>query len=359
VPLYLPAAANDQLAQLESNLQAKGCLYDVIGMDVVWTARFASSGWIVPLDKSQFGLQGFLQPAVNTAEYGGQLYAVPEYTNADLLYYRTDILKKAGIARPPTTWQELVADASMAKRFGLEGYAATLAQYEGLTVNFAEAVQSAGGSILSPDGTRVTVSSPAALTGLQDLVDGVKNSWIPESDLGFEETEAQQAFEAGQFLFMSNWPDAYAAMQSDPGSKVAGKFAVTALPRMAPGAAGSSSLGGANLAISAYSQHQQAALAFIKYLTDPASERLMFTQGGFPPVLARLYDDGQLRRQYLYLRVLEQSVKNARPRPAITDYDQASLAISSEVHAALLGEQTPRQALTGLATQLTHVIGSG
>ena len=98
--LLLPQASNDQLAQLVANLQAKSDLYDVIDMDVIWTAEFASNGWIIPLPQSQFPLGYFLDPAVDTAMYQGRLYAVPDYSNADLLYYRKDILDKAG-KQPP------------------------------------------------------------------------------------------------------------------------------------------------------------------------------------------------------------------------------------------------------------------
>ena len=96
--LLLPEASNDQLAQLVANLQAKSDEYDVIDMDVIWTAEFASNGWIIPLPQSQFPLGDFLKPAVDTAMYQGRLYAVPDYSNADLLYYRKDILAKAGTA---------------------------------------------------------------------------------------------------------------------------------------------------------------------------------------------------------------------------------------------------------------------
>ena len=71
-------ASNDQLAQLVANLQAKSDLYDVIDMDVIWTAEFASNGWIIPLPQSQFPLGDFLKPAVDTAMYQGRLYAVPD-----------------------------------------------------------------------------------------------------------------------------------------------------------------------------------------------------------------------------------------------------------------------------------------
>jgi multiple sugar transport system substrate-binding protein len=354
-PLYLPEAANDQLAQLVANLQAKSDAYDVIDLDVVWTAEFASAGWIIPLPAGKFPLGDFLPPAVATAEYQGRLYAIPYYSNADLLYYRSDILAKAH-QKPPTTWAQLQSlSARVAPRYHVSGYAATLAPYEGLTVNFAESVQSAGGSILSPDGTQVTVDSPQAVAGLTFLVNGVRQGWIPSADLGYEEVSAQQAFEAGKFLFLNDWPDVYAAASKPgPGNAVVGKFGVVALPgRSGPG---SSSLGGANLAISSYSQHQRTALDFISYLTDLSNETAMLTSGGFPPVWKQIYSDPSLRRQFPYLPVLEQAIDSAQPRPVSADYDQASLVISSAVQAALRMRETPQQALSQMASQLAQII---
>ena len=356
--LLLPEASNDQLAQLVANLQAKSDEYDVIDMDVIWTAEFASNGWIIPLPQSQFPLDDFLKPAVDTAMYQGRLYAVPDYSNADFLYYRKDILAKAG-KQPPKTWAQLQQLAeTVAPRYGLGGYAGTFAPYEGLTVNFAEAVQSAGGSILSPEGTKVTVNSAQALQGLMFLVNGFERGWIPKVTLTYEEESAQHAFEAGKFLFLDNWPDVYGALSKPgPGNQVYGKFGVAALP--GPDGTGSSSLGGANLAISAYSQHQRTALNFIKYMTDLANERQMLEQGSFPPVWKQLYTDKTLIRSDPYLPVLEQAIDSAQPRPAITNYDQASLAISSTVYEALTQQKKPQQALTEMAGQLTQIIRDG
>jgi multiple sugar transport system substrate-binding protein len=356
--LLLPEASNDQLAQLVANLQAKSDEYDVIDMDVIWTAEFASNGWIIPLPQSQFPLGDFLKPAVDTAMYQGRLYAVPDYSNADLLYYRKDILAKAG-KQPPKTWAQLQQLAeTVAPKYGLYGYAGTFAPYEGLTVNFAEAVQSAGGSILSPEGTKVTVDSAKALRGLEFLVNGFQQGWIPKVTLTYEEESAQNAFEAGKFLFLDNWPDVYAALSTPgPQNKVYGKFGIAALPGL--DGTGSSSLGGANLAISAYSQHQRTALNFIKYMTDLTNERQMLEQGSFPPVWTQLYTDKSLINSYHYLPVLEQAINSAQPRPAITNYDQASLAISSTVYQALTHQKKPQQALTELAGQLTQIIRDG
>jgi multiple sugar transport system substrate-binding protein len=189
-------------------------------------------------------------------------------------------------------------------------------------------------------------------------VDGFRQGWIPKVTLSYEEQSSQDAFAAGKFLFLDNWPDVYAALSvPGPDNKVYGKFGVAALP--GPDGMGSSSLGGANLAISAYSQHQRTALDFIKYMTNLDNERQMLEQGSFPPVWTKLYTDKSLVRRYPYLPVLEQAINSAQPRPAITNYDQASLAISSAVYQALTQQKEPQQALTDMAGQLTQIIRDG
>ncbi len=356
--LLLPEAANGQLAQLTANLQADSPVYDVIDMDVVWTAEFASAGWIIPLDPAMFPLGSFLRPAVDTAMYGGHLWAVPYYSNADLLYYRKDILARAG-KQPPRTWAQLEELAkTVAPRYGLQGYAGQFAPYEGLTVNFAEAVQSAGGSILSPGGTAVTVDSPQAETGLDFLVSGLREGWIPKSSLGYEEESSAADFESGKLLFLNNWPFVYSqASKPGPANKVYGKVGVAPLPGL--NGPGSSSLGGANLAVSAYSRHQRTALAFIRYLTSLPEEKQLLIDSGFPPVWAELYSDPAMIKRFPYLPVVKKAILAARPRPSITNYDQASLVISSAVYQALSFRKTPQQALAEMSAQLTQIIRDG
>jgi trehalose/maltose transport system substrate-binding protein len=355
--MRLPEAENGQLAQLTANLQAGSSRYDVIAMDVIWTAKFASAGWIIPVESSMFPLGDFLRPAVDTAMYNGHLWAVPYYSNAEVLYYRKDILAKAG-KLPPKTWAQLAAQAkTVAPKYGLEGYAGQLAPYEGLVVNFADALQSAGGSILSPAGT-VTVDSPQAQAGLGFLVDGLREGWIPKSSLSYEEESSWGDFESGKLLFLSNWPFIYSyATQQSPANKVYGKVGVTPLPgRSGPG---SSSLGGANLAVSAFSKHQATALAFIQYLTSLPEERQLLMDSGFPPVWTSLYSDPAMDKAFPYLPVVKQAILTAQPRPSIIDYDQASLAMSSAVYQALTGRKTPQQALGELQQQLTQIIRDG
>jgi multiple sugar transport system substrate-binding protein len=355
--IYLPDDADDQYAQLVTNLQARSSVYDVMSLDVIWTAQFASGGWIIPISRSLFPLRDFLAPAVATATYQGRLYGVPFTSNATLLYYRSDILRAAGL-KPPVTWAQLAGMAgTLAPRNGMQGYGTQLQAYEGLTVNFGEAVQSAGGSILSANGSAVTVDSPPAAQALRFLVGGIQRGWIPGAALSWNEEASRRAFQAGRLLFLTNWPYVYGeASARTAGNKVAGRFGVTTLPGLH--GPGSSTLGGANLAISAYSQHQVTALKFIKFLTSFRSERQVLLQSALPPVWTALYSQPALVRRFPFLPVLRQAILSARPRPSIVNYTQFSLAVSSAVHQALAQRQSVSATLSELTAELRQIIRS-
>src|SRR3954468_8965215 len=146
--------ADQQLSDLEQHFQAKDPGYDVVTVDVVWTAEFAAKGWIIPL-AGQYNLDtsALLPATVKAASYNGKLYAAPYASDGGLLYYRTDLVKTA-----PTTWDQIISQCNGKTTNGtITGpkpgcYAGQFAKYEGLTVNAAEAINAAGGTIVGPDG---------------------------------------------------------------------------------------------------------------------------------------------------------------------------------------------------------------
>ncbi|MER7502256.1 ABC transporter substrate-binding protein [Nonomuraea pusilla] len=323
--LELPEAADEQRAQMVANLQARSSRYDVLGLDVVQTAEFAENGWIIPLERGLFPLDRFLPPVVETAIHKGKLWAVPYTSNAGLLYYRADL-----VAKPPRTWAELRDQARrVTKNRDIGGYAGQFLAYEGLTVNFSEAVQSAGGQILSPDGTEVTLDPAKGATALAFLQQGLREGWIPKESLSYKEEESRLAFQEGHLVFARNWPHAYGPAKARLGDKLA----VTRLPGLH--GPGSSTLGGINLAVSAYSRHQHTAQEFIRYFTGLENERRVLTEGSFPPVWTELYDDPELIRRFPYLPVLKESILAAKARPVSANYNQLSLVIASSVAQAL------------------------
>ncbi|QUW82745.1 ABC transporter substrate-binding protein [Streptomyces mirabilis] len=349
----LPDSADETHAQMTTDLRGGGrSRFDVLNIDVAWTSEFAAAGWISPLDRGRFPLHSFLPPVVDTATYDGRLYAVPYVTNAGLLLYRKDVLAKEGVA-PPRTWAELERQArTIAPKYGLDGYAGQFLPYEGLTVNAAEAVYSAGGTILGDEGERVTVNSEAAREGIGFLADGVRDGWIPRKALTYKEEESKQAFQDGHLLFLRNWPYAYVGA-SGKGSAVAGK--VGAVPLPGPDGPGTSVLGGSNLAVNTHARHPDSAARLIAYLTTERAQRQVLTKGALPPVRAALYQDPELIREFPYLPTLRASVLAAAPRPKSPRYDQVSLVVQAVVHDAMTGQETPSAAVRRLARELAAI----
>ncbi|OIK01699.1 ABC transporter substrate-binding protein [Streptomyces sp. MUSC 14] len=349
----LPDSADETHAQMTTDLRGGDrSRFDVLNIDVNWTSEFAAAGWIRPLPQDRFPLKSFLPPVVNTATYEGRLYAVPYVTNAGLLLYRKDVLAKAGVP-PPRTWAELERDAkTIAPEYGLGGYAGQFLPYEGLTVNAAEAVYSAGGTILGDEGTRVTVDSAAAREGIGFLARGVREGWIPRAALTWKEEESKQAFQDGRLLFLRNWPYAY-AVASAKGSEVAGKIGAVPLP--GPDGPGTSVLGGSNLAVNSHARHPDSAARLIAYLTSAQVQRQVLVRGALPPVRAALYQDPVLIRQFPYLPTLRTAVLTAAPRPKSAHYDQVSLVVQAVVYGALTGRETPEQAVRRLARELDAI----
>ncbi|MFJ3494055.1 ABC transporter substrate-binding protein [Streptomyces sp. NPDC086091] len=349
----LPDSADETRAQMATDLKdGDRNRFDVLNIDVNWTSEFAAAGWVRALPPDRFPLDAFLPPVVDTATYDGRLYAVPYVTNAGLLLYRKDVLDAEGVP-PPRTWAELERAArTVAPKYGLDGYAGQFLPYEGLTVNVAEAVYSAGGSILGGEGTRVTVNSAAAREGIAFLARGVREGWIPKESLTYKEEESKEAFRNGRLLFLRNWPYAYVAA-SEASSPVAGKIGAVPLP--GPDGPGTSVLGGSNLAVSAHARHPDSAARLITYLTSEPVQRQVLTQGALPPVRSALYEDPDLIRDFPYLPTLRASVLAAAPRPKSPRYDQVSLVVQAVVDDAMTGHESPSSAVRRLARELAAV----
>ncbi|MGW4064232.1 ABC transporter substrate-binding protein [Amycolatopsis sp. NPDC004747] len=349
----LPESADAQRQQLVQNAQVKSTAYTVLNLDVVWTPEFAANRWVVELPRDQFDLDNFLKPAVQTAEYRDKLYAVPVYSDGGLLYYRKDLLAKAGVA-PPKTWDELTAACQKVKALPEAAnagcYTGQFEKYEGLTVNFDEAVHSAGGTIVDDSG-KPAVDTPQAKAGLDRLVQGFKSGVIPQKAITYKEEEGRRAFQAGELVFQRQWPYQWAlANKTDGSSTVAGKFDVAPLP----GAAGPgvSSLGGHNFAISAFAEHKATALDFIKFFTTEQAERSNLLATSQAPTRTKLYDDPELLKQFPYLPTLKASILGAKPRPKAVRYGDVTTAIQEAAYAAISGTKDSAAALKELQTQL-------
>src|SRR5215203_5272969 len=353
----LPDNADQQRQQMIQNTQIKNPKMAVLNVDVVWTAEFAANSYVEALPPDQFPTDGMLKPTIDSATYFNKLYAYPHRSNGGLLFYRKDLLAKYSL-EVPTTFDEMKAacDKIIAgeKDSKLACYAGQFNKYEGLTVNFDEAVHGAGGVIVGDDG-KPNVATPEATKGLQTLVDWFKNGDIPKSAITWTEEEGRQAFQDGTLIFHRNWGYVYnLAQKTDGSSKVAGKFDVAPLPGIT--GPGVSSLGGHNYAIAKNAENKGTAVDFIKFMSSQEVEKSNCLATSSTPSLAALYSDPDVVKKFPYMPIQLKSVETAKPRPKAVEYGDVTLAIQDAAYGALQGQVAPDAALQSLQTKLQTLI---
>ena len=353
----LPDEADQQRQQMIQNAQIKNPKMAVLSVDVVWTAEFAAKGYVEALPNDLFPTEGHLPATVDSATYFNKLYAMPSTSDGGLLYYRKDLLDKYSL-QPPATFDEMKAACEKISagenNSKLACFAGQYNKYEGLTVNFDEAVHGAGGVIVGEDG-KPNVATPEATQGLQTLVDWFKEGLIPKAAITWTEEEGRQAFQNGELVFHRNWGYVYnLAQKTDGSSKVAGKFEVSPLPGIT--GPGVSSLGGHNYAIAKFAENKGTAVDFIKFMTSKEIEKSNCLATSSTPSLAELYSDPDIVKKFPYMPTQLKSVETAKPRPKAVEYGDVTLAIQDAAYGALQGQTEPAAALQALQSKLQTLI---
>ena len=322
----LAGEADAQRDTLVQSLQAGNSDYDVMALDVVWTAEFAANQWLAPLtDDLEVDTDGLLDSTVESATYNDTLYALPQNTNGQLLFRNTDLADKA-----PEKFADLKSACEALKK-DTSCLTTQLKQYEGLTVNTAGFMEGWGGSVLSDDGAP-SVDSAESKAGLQALVDAYKDGVISKDSTAATEEETNLAFTEGKSAFAINWPYMYTNAE-DAGVK----FEVQ--PLVGKDGVGVSTLGGYNNGININSEKKATALDFMKFIINEENQK-SFAEASFPPVLASVYDDPALIEQFPYLPALKESLENATPRPVSPFYTAISKAVQDNAYAALTADKS-------------------
>jgi len=331
--IEFPASADEQRTQFVQRQEAKSDDCDVFRSDVIWTAEFASQGWLYDLTPYiEDRRDDFIQPSIDTATYEGKIWGVPHYTNAALLYYRTDKIDQA-----PTTWQDVYQQAGEKGGIVFQG-----AAYEGLTCDWLEVAYSAGGEVLSEDGKKAVIDSPENVAATKLMADAVKSGAAPKAVSTYMEPESLTAWQTGKPALMRNWPYAYGLSQDTP--KLKGKFDVAPLPEF-EGAGSAAILGGGNNVISVYTKNAGGALAVVDFLAQQDWQTQLTAKFSQASPLKGTYDQPEVKKAIPFSDDLRQALEQARPRPVSPVYPQISQAIYKNVNQALTGQKSPEDAM--------------
>ena len=337
----LPEAADQQREQQALVLQAGDSTFDVLGVDVIWTGEYSENQWVESLEDVRGEIEAVTLPGpFESATWGGELWAAPYNSNAGFLYYRTDL-----VDTPPTTWEEMCQMAeTIADQEGISGFVGQGARYEGFVVNWLEYYWSNGGELYNEDETQVAFDVDRATEVTEFMADAQGTCYAPGFNTSQEE-EARNEFQAGNAVFMRNWPYAYSLIQNDEQSPVNDSFDIAPLPTFT-GEGTISALGGFNNAVSAFSDNKAAAKEFVVWAaTNEEVQTLLATEASLPPTMATVYED---LTDDPVMSLLGEVLPEARPRPPSPAWNQISVEMQRTLFPAYNGDADPRAAAQGV-----------
>lgn len=360
-----PNDASERLALFQQVLAAGSDKIDVFQVDVVWPGLLANH--LLDLKPFTKGAeQAHLGAFVANNTVRGRLVAMPWFANAGLLFYRKDLLDKHGL-KVPETWAELGATARRimdaeraAGQDRLWGYVWQGRAYEGLSCNALEWLVSHGaGTVVGSDG-RVTVRNAQAAAALKTAA-GWVGTISPTAVLNYAEEEARGVFQAGNAVFMRNWPYAWAPAQAAE-SAIRGKVGVAVLPRGGAGGRAAATLGGESLAVSKYSRHPALAADLVLYMTSADVQKERALAGAYNPSIPALYRDADIARVNPFMAELADVFTNAVARPTAATgarYNQVSNQFWNAAHEVLSGRTPADEALARLDATLQRISRGG
>ncbi|GHF48184.1 trehalose/maltose transport system substrate-binding protein [Deinococcus metalli] len=359
-----PNLTNDHLGVIQQQLAAKSSDIDVYMLDIIWPGLVGDQLVDLTNKVPAAEINAHFKGIVEANKLNGKLVAIPWFTDAGLLYYRTDLMKKYGYSAPPKTWAELatmakkVQDGEQKANKSFTGFVFQGKNYEGLTCDALEWLVSFGGGTIVDSSGKITVNNASAAKALDTAASWVKTI-SPAGVTTYAEEDARGIFQSGNAMFMRNWPYAWSLGQSDD-SKVKGMIGAAPLP--SGGGPGAATLGGWNLGINTYSKNQAAALDLIRYLAGPAEQKRRAIEGSFQPTIMSLYKDQAVLKANPFFSSLYSVFTNAVARPSGPTkgkYNQVSQAFSTAVNDVLTGKSKGQAAVAQLATNLARIKGSG
>jgi multiple sugar transport system substrate-binding protein len=303
--------------------------------------QFHKNGYFASLNdfvaKEQGITDDYLPSALGSVKDGDNLYGLPLVTETEVLYYRKDILEKAGL-QPPKTLDELKEQAAKLtdKANGVYGFVARGKRSPSVT-QFSSFLYSFGGDFMK-DG-KATLTSPEALQAFE-YYGGLLREYGPPGTLNMSWPEAFGVFTQGKAVFLTDASSLYTNATDPAKSSVADKVGFAPFPA---GPAGSKpyNITSWAIGIGANSEKKDAAWEFVKWVTSKDIVTKL-QANGISGALKSVWDspEGVAKFPKDLVEAIKANGANAVPydRPLIINVGKARDAIGDTINAAIQGK---------------------
>ncbi|MFJ6814832.1 ABC transporter substrate-binding protein [Streptomyces avermitilis] len=309
---------------------------DVLNIGNTWSASLQATGALLPWDAKNFdkigGKDRFVDSALgSTGAQGKDPAAVPLYSMAYALYYNKKLFADADIAKPPATWDELIADGKKLSKGGTWGLGAEGSNpSENIHHTFVFAKQH-GADFFTADG-KPDFTSDGAVTAVKQYVDLMaKDKIIAPGNAEYAQNQSVSDFAKGKNAMLL-WQSASSNLKSQGMSDDAYGIAPMPVQSGTPGSGTNvnSMVAGINMAVFKNTHNLDGATKFVKFMTGDAEQKILNTAySTIPPVKTAQADAAFNTPANAVLK--DTLAKSAVALPQVADESQFETAIGTAV----------------------------
>lgn len=335
-------AAHDRIV----NAIAGGEVPDVSMVGTTWMGEFATLGGLDPTPSNIDGTQ-FFEGAWDTTIVDGTSYAVPWYVETRVLYYRSDLAEQAGVGEP-SSWDDLKAMVAGMQEAGAEYGISLQPGGTGAWQTWMPFFWQAGGEIMAEDGT-FTLDGDACVQALTYYDSFFEEGLTPPAA---EDVPVEGRFANGEIASFISGPWMMTIVEdagTDPQA-----YDVALQPTEA---AGTSFVGGSNMAVMADSDNKEAGWAFIEYLSRPEVQATWYETVSALPAVQAAWEEEALTGDDK-LSVFGEQLDDAKAPPSIATWEQIAAEIDAVIEQVTIGDMSPEEGCTAMQDAASSV-GTG
>jgi multiple sugar transport system substrate-binding protein len=263
------------------------------------------------------------------------VYAVPWFTEARSIYYRKDLLEKAGVDPETafTDWDAFKATLLELKDSGAVDNEETYAygspgkQAFDLVHHVMPFVWDAGGAELSEDASTSTIDSPEAQEGVEFIADLLPEGLYDPTALEKDAQQVEDSFKAGRLAVWIGGPWVLAARERKDddtwAAEVRSNVGVAPMPA-GPSGEAYTFVGGSNLMMFENAANKDAAWRLMQYLSEDGTQTAYADLMGMFP--ARLDPQEQASQKDANYAAFYEAIQDGRTYAPIPQWGQVETA---------------------------------
>ncbi len=324
---------------------------DIFQLGNTWIPEFVALRALEPLDArlkdwSAAAANDYFPGILATNRLDGQTWALPWYVDTRLFFYRSDLLKAVGYPEPPTTWDDwLQAMARLKTLDDTERYAILLPinEWQFLVILALQR----GATLLRDRHQYGDFQNPRFKEAFRFYLNLFTEELAPPMS-NTQMANLYQEFANGYFAVYVTGPWNIGEFRRRLPVGLQDQWMTAPLP-------GASLAGGASLALSRTSLHQEAAWTLLEYLAEPEQQARFYQITGDLPARQSAWKNPALAGNR-YAQAFRRQLQNLQATPPIPEWERIASRLTYYVEMTARRQMTVDEALAALDGEVDHIL---